>query len=128
VPAIPDQAGLPHRFDAPRSQVVPELPTLARGVRDLDDWYVAYVGNSPMSDLDQSMDLAFTSGRSARMTRSEMLLHVCLHGTYHRGNAGIVLQKNGIVPNDDRLTDFLEQSGDLSRRAFVTPYGKEAVA
>jgi len=26
----------------------------------------------------------------------------------HRGNAGIVLQKNGIAPNDDRMTDFLE--------------------
>lgn len=33
---------------------------------------------------------------------------VCLHGTYHRGNAGLLLQKNGVVPNDDRMTDFLE--------------------
>jgi uncharacterized damage-inducible protein DinB len=41
------------------------------------------------------------------MTRGEIILHVCLHGTYHRRNAGIVLQ-NGIAPNDDRMTDFLE--------------------
>jgi len=33
---------------------------------------------------------------------------VCLHGTYHRGNAGLLLQKNGVAPNDDRMTDFLE--------------------
>jgi uncharacterized damage-inducible protein DinB len=44
------------------------------------------------------------------MRRSEMLLHVCLHGCYHRGNAGLVLQKNGIAPNSDRMTDFLEQA------------------
>ena len=41
------------------------------------------------------------------MWRGDMLLHVALHGTYHRGNAGILLQKNGVAPNDDRLTDFL---------------------
>jgi len=39
---------------------------------------------------------------------TEIILHVCLHGTYHRGNAGIVLRKNGIAPKDDRMTDFLE--------------------
>lgn len=42
------------------------------------------------------------------MRRGEIILHVCLHGSYHRGNAGIVLQKNGITPTDDRVTDFLE--------------------
>jgi uncharacterized damage-inducible protein DinB len=36
-----------------------------------------------------------------------MILHVALHGTYHRGSAGILLQKNGVAPNSDRLTDFL---------------------
>lgn len=44
------------------------------------------------------------------MTRGEIILHVCLHGTYHRGNAGFLLQKNGIVPNNDRMTDFLEEA------------------
>ncbi len=43
------------------------------------------------------------------MTRGEIILHVCMHGTCHRGNAGLLLQKNGIRPNDDRMTDFLEQ-------------------
>ena len=42
------------------------------------------------------------------MTRGEILLHVCLHGTYHRGNAGLILLKNGIQPNPDAVTDFLE--------------------
>lgn len=41
------------------------------------------------------------------MTRGDMLLHVATHGTYYRGNIGILLQKNGIEPNPDRLTDFL---------------------
>jgi uncharacterized damage-inducible protein DinB len=45
------------------------------------------------------------------MTRGEMLLHVATHGTYHRGNIGIVLQKNGIAPPPDRMTDFLAAQG-----------------
>jgi uncharacterized damage-inducible protein DinB len=44
------------------------------------------------------------------MTRGEIILHVCLHGTYHRGNAGILFQKKGIVPNRDSMTDFLEMA------------------
>ena len=59
------------------------------------------------SDFDEPLDFTFTSGKPARMRRGEIILHVLLHGTYHRGNAGILLQKNGVAPNDDRLTDFL---------------------
>jgi uncharacterized damage-inducible protein DinB len=56
----------------------------------------------------QSVEFVFTNGTPARMRRGEIILHVCLHGTYYRGNAGIVLHKNGIAPKDDRMTDFLE--------------------
>jgi hypothetical protein len=62
--------GLPHTFQAPRSEQIPEFPALAESVREIDDWYASYVG----------------------------------------GNAGILLQKNGISPNDDRMTDFLESA------------------
>jgi uncharacterized damage-inducible protein DinB len=106
--------GLPHPYEAPRSAATPELATLMQEADALDAWYVAYVGNLAASDIDEPMDVVFTSGKQARMTRGEMLLHVCLHGTYHRGNAGIVLQKNGIAPNDDRLTDFLETAANLT--------------
>jgi uncharacterized damage-inducible protein DinB len=100
--------GLPHAFGAPRSQQMPDIRTLAKDAADVDDWYVSYVGNLPAREFDQPVDFVFTNGTPARMSRGEIILHVCLHGTYHRGNAGIVLQKNGISPNDDRLTDFLE--------------------
>ncbi len=100
--------GLAHRFHAPRSDDMPDLRTLARGMSEIDDWYVTYVGDLSEGDFEQPLDFVFTNGSPARMTRGEIVLHVCLHGTYHRGNAGIVLQKNGIKPNDDRMTDFLE--------------------
>ncbi len=101
---------LPHGFDAPRSGEVPEISTLLDTARALDDWYVNYVDSLSPTALDEPIDFVFTSGKPACMTRGEMILHICLHGTYHRGNAGIILQKNNVMPNDDRLTDFLEMA------------------
>lgn len=105
--------GLPHTFAAPRSEKIPELQTLAWDVREVDDWYVSYVNGLTAADFQQPVDFVFTSGRPARMRRGEILLHVCLHGTYHRGNAGAVLQLKGITPSRDAITDFLEDTGGM---------------
>jgi uncharacterized damage-inducible protein DinB len=101
---------LPHNFTAPRSQTMPELQVLADGMREVDDWYAAYVRGLTEDDFDQVLDFVFTSGKPARMTRGEIILHVCLHGTYHRGNAGALLQLRGLTPSRDAITDFLEDA------------------
>lgn len=100
--------GLPHRFQSPQSEEMPDFRSLASSAQEIDDWYASYVSNLPWNDFDQPVNFAFTNGSPACMRRGEIILHVCLHGTYHRGNAGIVLHKNGIMPKDDRMTDFLE--------------------
>jgi uncharacterized damage-inducible protein DinB len=102
--------GLPHSFKAPRSESAPDIQTLAASSKAVDDWYTAYARGLTESDLEQPLDFVFTSGKPARMRRGEMLLHVCLHGTYHRGNAGAVLQLRGLVPGRDAITDFLEDT------------------
>ena len=96
-----------HGYERARSPEPMPFAVLAEQARELDDWYVDYVGALPEDRMDETIDFAFTNGAPARMRRGDMLLHVVLHGTYHRGNAGILLQKNGVAPNDDRLTDFL---------------------
>lgn len=100
--------GIPHTFQAPRSEKMPELAALASSAKEVDDWYVSYVGGLTPEDFEQVVEFVFTSGKTARMRRGEILLHVCLHGTYHRGNAGAVLQLRGITPSRDAVTDFLE--------------------
>ena len=91
--------GLPHRFLAPRSEQMPELQALADSAREVDDWYASYVGGLTDDEFEQPIDFVFTSGKPARMRRGEIILHVCLHGTYHRGNAGAVLQLKGLTPS-----------------------------
>jgi uncharacterized damage-inducible protein DinB len=100
--------GVPHSYKAPRSEKAPALQALASGAKEVDEWYVSYVDSLSASDFEQPVDFIFTSGKSARMSRGEIILHVCLHGTYHRGNAGAVLQLKGLTPSRDSITDFLE--------------------
>jgi uncharacterized damage-inducible protein DinB len=100
--------GLPHTFQAPRSAEMPDLRALADSAREVDDWYGSYVAGLGESDFAQPVDFVFTSGKRACMRRGEIILHVCLHGTYHRGNAGAVLQLKGLTPSRDSVTDFLE--------------------
>ena len=100
--------GVPHTFKAPRSDPMPELAALANSAREVDDWYASYVNGLGESDFEKPLEFVFTSGKPARMRRGEIILHVCLHGTYHRGNAGAVLYLKGITPSRDAITDFLE--------------------
>jgi len=102
--------GLPHSFKAARSEVMPDLGALAKSMKETDDWYASYVGGLSRDDFEQPLDFVFTSGKPARMRRSEIILHICLHGAYHRGNAGAVLQLKGLTPSRDAITDYLEDA------------------
>ncbi|HET6971124.1 MAG TPA: DinB family protein [Phenylobacterium sp.] len=102
--------GRPHAFKAARSEVIPSLEALVDGIGEVDGWYAAYVRDLAPEDFEAPIDFVFTSGKPARMRRGEILLHVCLHGTYHRGNAGAVLQLKGLTPSPDSITDYLEDA------------------
>jgi uncharacterized damage-inducible protein DinB len=102
--------GLSHSFQAPRSATMPDLQVLAASAKEVDDWYSSYVDTLAESDFEQPLEFVFTSGKRACMRRGEIILHVCLHGTYHRGNAGALLQLRGLTPSRDAITDFLEDA------------------
>lgn len=102
--------GRAHDFRAARSDVPPAFEELAESIEAVDDWYRSYVGRLAPDEFDEYVDFTFTSGKPARMRRGEILLHVCLHGTYHRGNAGAVLQLKGLTPSRDSITDYLEEA------------------
>lgn len=100
--------GVPHSFKAARSENLPQFDALASSAREVDDWYASYVEGMKENDFEEPLEFVFTSGKPARMRRGEILLHVCMHGTYHRGNAGALLQLRGLTPSRDSVTDFLE--------------------
>lgn len=104
--------GVGHDFGATRSPVLRSLEELATSIREVDRWYVEYVERTPEPALTERVDIRFTDGKVRAMSPVEMILHVVTHGIYHRGNVGVLLQKNGLVPHRDGLPEYLESGAD----------------
>ncbi|SEN82986.1 Uncharacterized damage-inducible protein DinB (forms a four-helix bundle) [Rhodospirillales bacterium URHD0017] len=108
-----------HGYRAPRSTELPSLEPLAISARGTADWYADYADALSPDEVDEALAFSFANGKPARMTRGEVLLHVAMHAAGHRGQAALLLQKNGIVPWPDRITDFLNAS-DAATKAEAT--------
>jgi uncharacterized damage-inducible protein DinB len=106
----------PAPFAATNTQATPSLAQLRDDVAATDAWYQDYVARTAPPELAVTVEFTFTDGDVGRMTREEMLMHVLMHGGYHRGNVGQVLKSISIAPPRDLYTKFLHQS-EPSRRS-----------
>jgi uncharacterized damage-inducible protein DinB len=102
--------GVPHDYSATNTQDTPTLPALAAAVRDVDAWYIDYVGSLGTAPLREQVRFRFTDGDAGLMTREEILLHVIAHSGYHRGQAGQVMRSAGVAPPRDLYTRYLHAS------------------
>lgn len=105
----------PHGFPATNTPETPDLDHLRTSISATDAWYQSYVARLRHGALAESLTFTFTDGDRGCMTREEMLFHVLAHGTYHRGNVGMVLTACGIERPKDTFTRFLH-SADPERR------------
>ena len=121
--------GRPHGYRAPRSAELPSFAALADKARATADWYCDYADALPPDEVDEALAFSFSNGEPARLTRGEMLLHVAMHAAGHRGQAALLLQKNGIEPWPDRITDFLRaEAPGPGRQARLVEVRAEADA
>jgi uncharacterized damage-inducible protein DinB len=109
--------GESHDFPATNTPETPELDQLRDSISATDDWYQAYVAQLPHDKLAESLTFTFTDGDRGCMTREEMLFHVLAHGTYHRGNVGMVLTTCGLDRPKDTFTRFLHSTEPGRRSA-----------
>jgi uncharacterized damage-inducible protein DinB len=99
----------PLPFSATNTPETPTLDALHAAVRDTDRWYQQQIGTLSADALTERIEFHFTDGQPGCMSREEMLLHVAMHGSYHRGAVGRILAQHGIAPPRDLLTRFLHQ-------------------
>ena len=102
--------GLPQTaYAATNTEETPALPALREAVRASDDWYLQYAGGLTADQLAEPVQFRFTDGDTGTMTRAEILNHVVVHGTYHRGAAGRILAGHAVPLPRDSLTTFLHR-------------------
>lgn len=94
----------------------PTLEQLRADVSKSDAWYVDYVSKLNVDGLSEKIDFIFTDGALGRMSREEMLAHVVVHGTYHRGAIGRIMSELAMAPMRDVFTGFLHLSEATARR------------
>jgi uncharacterized damage-inducible protein DinB len=109
-------SGQSHAYTAPNTPETPTLEALRDAVAESDRWYVRYAQSVTARELAEEIAFTFTDGERGRMTREEMLLHICTHGAYHRGGVGRIISQAGVQPPRDIFTTFLH-ADEPERRA-----------
>jgi uncharacterized damage-inducible protein DinB len=105
-----------HNYQAANTAQVPKLAELSEAIRASDQWYLGYVAGLDSAQLAESIDFTFTDGAPGRMTREEMLMHLAMHGDYHRGQVSILLTKNPIGFSAAPFTGYLHKAEASARR------------
>ncbi|GLS17931.1 hypothetical protein GCM10007874_09470 [Labrys miyagiensis] len=99
-----------HPYASDNTVETPALADLGASLAAIDRWYLDYIGEALPETLGEPVSFAFTDGDRGCMTREEMLLHVAVHATIHRGEACRILAQLGITPPWDTLAVYLHQT------------------
>ncbi len=83
------------------------------GFRELEAAWERYLDGVKPADLDRAFSYKNTKGETWESTIRDVLMHVILHGTYHRGQIAMLVRQSGHAP---AYTDFIE----ATRRGLVT--------
>jgi uncharacterized damage-inducible protein DinB/putative sterol carrier protein len=108
--------GAEHGYTSANRSHAPTLEELSEAIKTSDQWYIDYVSRLENAQLAERIDFTFTDGAPGRMSREEMLLHVTIHGGFHRGQVGWIMMENSIIPPADGLTSYLHKAEASARR------------
>jgi uncharacterized damage-inducible protein DinB len=102
--------GTSHGYTARNTQAEPTLADLWKAQVEMDGWYIEYAAKTSNEVLAENVDFQFVDGGRGIMSRTQIILHVVNHGTYHRGFVGdLMYQVPATSPAND-LTVFLRDN------------------
>jgi uncharacterized damage-inducible protein DinB len=96
-----------HPYTARNTEGYPPLEELWQAVKLVDQWYVDYAHSVSEQELLDIVNFQFVDGGAGMMSRSEIILHVVNHGTYHRGLVSDMMYQVPAVPLANDLTVYL---------------------
>lgn len=109
--------GRHHGHTSRNTLVPPPLEELRQNVEAMDLWWIDYWASLSPAQLDEVVRFTFVDGGDGAMTRREILLHLVIHATYHRGFVGDMLFQASVDP---QATDFTVYLRDERTRLEVT--------
>ena len=102
--------GRPHGYGARNTPDHPPLAELQRAQQEMDAWYVALSDRLTPATAEEKVRFDYIGGGEGVMTRSEMLLHVVNHGSYHRGFVADFFYQIPVQPPATDLTVYLRDA------------------
>jgi uncharacterized damage-inducible protein DinB len=102
--------GKPHGLSTRNPEAHPSIDALVEAQRAIDAWYAAYADGLDEAAASVMIDFEFIGGGAGRMSRSDIVLHVVNHTTYHRGHVAGMLYDLGVFPPATDLPVFLRQT------------------
>lgn len=110
-----------HDYASANASRAPALTELSEAIRASDRWYIDYVAALDEAQLAERIDFTFTDGAPGRMSREEMLMHLIIHGGYHRGQVGWIMTLSDVAVPADGLTSYLHEAEAATRRRLDAP-------
>ena len=110
--------GEPEKYHGDNTVETPTLSQLRETMNQNDSWLVQYAMSASQEELKRVVSFKFVDGETGQMSVEEILLHLLMHGSNHRGMASRVLAENNLERPKDTLTRYLHQA-EPSRRAVV---------
>jgi len=102
--------GRDHGYGARNTPDHPPLEELWRAQQELDAWYVAWSDRVTPAQLDEVVPFTFVGGGEGRMTRMQILMHLVVHTSYHRGFVADLFYQVPARPPTTDLTVYLRDA------------------
>ena len=107
--------GVAHGYASDNTPDTPEPRALRTALAEVDGWYLDYLETVADKELAEAVAFTFTDRDQGCMTRQEMLTHVILHGSYHRGEIGRMLAGIAVSPPWDTYAVHLHRAQPARR-------------
>jgi uncharacterized damage-inducible protein DinB len=99
--------GRAHGYTARNTAEHPPLAELWRAQQEIDRWYIDWSDAVSEPSLDERVSFAFVGGGEGLMSRREILQHLVVHTSYHRGFVAQMMFDIPVRPPTTDLTVYL---------------------
>jgi uncharacterized damage-inducible protein DinB len=99
--------GREHGYTARNTAEHPPLGELWPAQQVIDRWYIDWADRAAERELEVEVAVTFVGGGDGRMSRREILEHLVVHTSYHRGFVAQMMYDAGVRPPTTDLTVYL---------------------